>query len=192
MKTLKNFTAVTQSGNDFYSKVRYFGLASSAVMFGVGVFLAASPGNGGEPLLRRSIVGGLISAGITWLAWIIAVRPRVTLSSDSIVVRNWITETVIPYCHIARVQTNTGLVFELKGGYEIKGRVVGSSLIGQFWGYPSAKRIKRAVQPFLGSEETLGECEVQERFSISLQVPLIMIVLHVLCYGILKYIFHVS
>jgi hypothetical protein len=69
---------------------------------------------------------------------------------------------------------------------------VGTSLIGQFWGYPSAKRIKRAVQPFLGSEETLGEGEVQERFSISLQVPLIMIVLHVLCYGILKYIFHVS
>ncbi|MGW0777021.1 hypothetical protein ACWD01_25945 [Streptomyces sp. NPDC002835] len=75
MKTLKNFTAVPQSGNDFYSKVRYFGLASSAVMFGVGVFLAASPGNGGESLLRRSIVGGLIGAGITWLAWIITVRP---------------------------------------------------------------------------------------------------------------------
>ncbi|MCK8434047.1 PH domain-containing protein [Streptomyces sp. D2-8] len=189
---VKSFTAVTQKGNEFYSKVRYFGLGASIAMSGVGVFIATSKGNSGEPLLNRSIVGGLISTAITWLAWVLTVRPRVTLSSDSVKVRNWITETVVPYCYIARVRTNDGLVFELKDGSELRGCVVGNSLIGQFGGYPSAKRIRRAIQPFLGSEESLEGERMQEKFSLSLQVPLIIIMLHALCYGILKYIFHVS
>lgn len=137
-------------------------------------------------------MGGLISTAIAWIAWVVAVRPRVVLSENSVEVRNWVTETVIPYCRITRVRTNDGLVFELKDGTELRGRVVGASIIGQFGGYPSAKRLRRAIQPFLGSGELLEGVEVREKISLSLSIPFIIMVLHAFCYGILKFIFHVS
>ncbi|MER5629858.1 hypothetical protein [Streptomyces nitrosporeus] len=187
---MKSFTAVTRKGRKFYSKVRYLGLAASAAMFGVGVFLAVVPGNGGEPLLNRSIVGGTLSVTIAWLAWVVAVRPQVVLCDESVKVRNWVTESVVPYGWVAGVDVRNGLVFELKDGSRIRGRVVGSSLVGQFAGYPSAKLIRREIQPLLGGDEAGGGEGVGERFSLSLKVPLVVAGLHVLLYGFTGHVLH--
>ncbi|MFH9294007.1 PH domain-containing protein [Streptomyces sp. NPDC017520] len=188
----RDVTAVTQKGNEFYSKVRYFGWAASAAMFAGGVFLAASPGGGGEPLINRSMVGGLVSVAVAWLSWVLTYRPRVFLLSESITVRNWFTETVIPYGRIARVRTSGGLTLELKDGYEVRVCVVGKSPLGEMSGYPSAKKIKRSILPFLAEAELVPSGAVREKVSLSLKVPAIVAGLHGACYFALKYLFHVA
>ncbi|MFG3406901.1 hypothetical protein [Streptomyces sp. NPDC048142] len=188
----RNVTAVTRKGNEFYSKVRYLGLAGSAAMFACGVFLAASPGGSGEPLINRSMVGGAISAAIAWLAWVLTYRPRIYLLGESIAVRNWFTETVIPYRCIARVRTGGGLTLELRGGYEIRACVVGKSPAGEWCGYPSAKKIKRSILPLLGQGGMDSGGEIREKLSLSLKVPVLVAGLHGVCYFALKYIFHVA
>ncbi|MFI1592142.1 hypothetical protein ACH4WW_30040 [Streptomyces halstedii] len=189
---MKNFTAVTLKGKKIYSKVRYLGLAGTAVMFWVGAYIVMVPGNGGEPLSHRSFVGGAISVAIAWLAWVITIRPQVVMCDEAIMVRNWVTETIVPYGQIARISIGGGLTFILKDGSELRGRVVSPSIVGELAGYPSAKLVRRHIQPLLSSSEHREGEEVRETYSLSLRVPLIVAGLHVLMYGCTRYIFHIS
>ncbi|MFD4665323.1 hypothetical protein [Streptomyces halstedii] len=189
---VKNFTAVTLRGTTIYSKVRYVGLAGTAIMFGVGAFLVVAPGKGGEPLINRSLVGGTISMVIAWMAWVITIRPRLVMYGDTIRIRNWVTETVVPYGHITGVNIENGLTFTLKNGSEIRARVVGTSIVGELAGYPSAQLVRRHIQPLLSSGAHPEGGEVRETFSLSLKVPLIVAGLHVLLYGCMRYIFPMS
>ncbi|MFD7427775.1 hypothetical protein ACFV6Z_12030 [Streptomyces sp. NPDC059818] len=192
LNILNNFTAVTQKGIKFYSKVRYLGLAATVAMSGVGAFVALVPGKVEESLINRSLTGGTLSVTIAWMAWVLAVRPQITLSEKSIKVRNWVTESVIPYGQINRVSVSNGLTFKLRDGSEIRGRVVGTSMIGQLVGYPSAKLIRREILPFMSSADPHGNERILQTFSLSLRVPLVVAALHTLLYGFSKYIFQMS
>ncbi|MFC8536775.1 hypothetical protein ACFUJY_23035 [Streptomyces sp. NPDC057249] len=192
LNILSNFTAVTQKGGQFYSKVRYLGLAAAGAMFGTGIYVALVPGKVEESLINRSLTGATISVTIAWVAWVTAVRPQVKLTEMSIIVRNWVTESVIPYQHIARVNVSNGLTFELTDGSKIKGRVVSASIVGQMAGYPSAKLIRNEILPFLRDEHSDGNGSIRQTFTLSPSVPLIILALHGLLYGALRYIFHAS
>ncbi len=129
---------------------------------------------------------------IAWMAWILTVRPQVTLSDESIKVRNFVTESIIPYGQIKRVGVSNGLTFKLRDGREIKGRVVSNSMLGQLAGYPSAKLLKRKILPFVSSANPRENEGIVQTFSLSLKVPLTVAALHALLYGSLRYIFHMS
>ncbi|MFF5333653.1 hypothetical protein [Streptomyces sp. NPDC013181] len=133
-----------------------------------------------------------MSVTVAWMAWVIAVRPQVTLTDRAITVRNWVTESVIPYRCITRVGVSNGLTFELADGSKIKGRVVSPSLIGQIAGYPSAKLIRNETRPFLGGERIDENEGVRQTFTLSLSVPLTVLTFHALLYGFLRYILHAS
>ncbi|MEU3227539.1 hypothetical protein ABZ695_30815 [Streptomyces sp. NPDC006976] len=189
---MNKFTAVTQRGRTFHSKVRYLGLTATVAMLGAGASLAIVPGKVEESLINRSLTGGTISVTIAWMAWVLTVRPQVTLSDESVTVRNFVTESVIPYGQINRVSVSDGLTFKLRDGSEIKGRVVGTSMIGQLAGYPSAKLLRCKILPFMSSADPHESERIVQAFSFSLRVPLIVAALHALLYGSLRYIFHMS
>ncbi|MFI0873173.1 hypothetical protein ACH4TM_01985 [Streptomyces parvus] len=162
-----------------------FGVGVVGLCFSValGFFLAAvQPAGEVLPLWQRSLHGLPWSLALGYPAWL-QLRCRVVLGKDGLLMHNRLTDIRVPYGLIQRILTTDGLGVELKDGRILESPAVSPSLGGRIGGYPSAKKLRQAVQPRLTPADPAPEgLDIERHVQLSWAFFPVMTAVHGLWY----------
>ncbi|MFJ6632633.1 hypothetical protein ACIQMR_14755 [Streptomyces sp. NPDC091376] len=147
--------------------------------FVMGLFLAASqPAGELLPLWQRSLLGLAMNLGIGYPSQLL-VRAGVVLEEDRMLLRNKWEDVSVPYEIIQRLTTSDGLRVELKDGRILKSAAVPTYLGGRLTGYQSAKRVRRAVQPYLTPSDPAPDgLDIHRRVQLSSEFAIAVLTVH--------------
>ncbi|MBT2488608.1 hypothetical protein J7E96_08730 [Streptomyces sp. ISL-96] len=141
------------------------------------------------PLLERSLVNGGIATVITGV-FVVLAGTQARLEPEALLLKNHLTVTVVPFALIRRLTTHDGLRVELKDGSAVAGRVVPRSNGGRWSGYRTAKRIRRAVQPYLTPADPAPDgLQVLHQRRIPIRWLPLTVCLHASWYLLLRHVF---
>ncbi|MBT2525584.1 hypothetical protein J7E91_09085 [Streptomyces sp. ISL-99] len=140
------------------------------------------------PLVEQSVVNGGIATLITCL-FVVLTGTQARLGPKELFLTNRLTVAVVPFVLIQRLTTHDGLRVELKDGSTVVGHVVPRSNGGRWSGYQTAKRIRRAVQPYLTPADSAPHgIQVIYQRRIPIRWLLITVGLHATWYLLLRYV----